>query len=98
MAPIWIVLIEVLAPIHDEPTKTRPGFINVIASAEDVNQAESRVRAVLSEYDWHILCVESVTRVLPEMSYQDDLNKLIEQVAENPHFVLLSTLHTYKPN
>jgi hypothetical protein len=98
MDRIWIVNLEVLASIDASPDTGKPGFINIVASGPDENSVVERVRECLNSYGWEILGIKNVSKVDPSCEYQDDLSELIQQVTENPSHIVLSTLHSYKPN
>ncbi|HEX4155107.1 MAG TPA: hypothetical protein VHY48_05800 [Acidobacteriaceae bacterium] len=98
MDPVWIVCLEVLAFIDAAPNEGKLGFINVVLSASDSESAIRRASAMLKEYGWQIIGVENASLADPDHEYQDDLSELIDNVIANPHYVLLSTLHSYKPS
>jgi hypothetical protein len=98
MDPVWIVYLEVLAFIDAAPSEGKLGFVNVVLSAADSESAIRRTSAVLKEYGWEIIGVENASLAHPDHEYQDDLSELIDSVIANPHYILLSTLYSYKPN
>jgi hypothetical protein len=98
MESIWIVRLEVIAYIDSAPATGQLGFINVVASAHTAAEVQKKVIQAVQEYKWQVLSIENTAIANPDLDYMDDLSDLIDDVIANSTHILLSTLHTYRPN
>jgi hypothetical protein len=95
---VWIAYLEVIALIDSAPDVGTPGFINVVCSGSDSRDVETKVRDCLAFYNWQILNVESISLVNDDLTYDNNIWELIDDIRQNNDHIRLGTLHSYKVN
>lgn len=96
MKKLWIAHSEISVEPGDLPSGSTLMFCNVITWAEEPEEAEKKIRAYLSTFNWILIDADKIELVDNNKDYGDEFNELLLQAAGNPNAIILSRFYSYR--